>query len=151
MAREIVIQIYCDICQEDGARKPGAQEVTLTLAELGPAPRVLALCDEHRRRLYDPLRDMVAEFAQKADADGEPKPTRRRRQSDGEVTCPECVRTFPSRNALGSHARKTHDKSVSELLGEPLPFKCEEPGCGKAFGAPQGLAVHLARTHKKSA
>ncbi len=66
--------------------------------------------------------------------------------------CPKCDGGFASRQSLAAHARNVHDLTLGELEGKATPHKCSEPGCGRAFTTPQGLALHeRAHAHQQSA
>jgi len=62
-------------------------------------------------------------------------------------TCPGCQHLFTSRASLAAHARKDHGKSLPELEGKPVPFKCDQRGCGRAFASVQAIALHRKQAH----
>lgn len=64
---------------------------------------------------------------------------------EGTFPCPACDYRGPSKSALMSHAKRTHDKSLSELSGAPLSFVCDV--CGQGFTRSQGLGVHKRTKH----
>lgn len=150
MAREVVVHLWCDPCLAEDQHVEG-QELTLVLPDLpGSKPRVVAVCELHRKELYQPLLDLLAEHGQTVDEEGNPTgqrgPKRKRASSSpASEACPECGHVAPNRQALGSHCRSRHGKSIAELEGKELPYVC--PECGLRTSRPQGLGAHRKAAH----
>ena len=157
MAREIILRTWCDPCLVEEKQVEGQELPPLTLIP-GRKPRVLALCEVHRKEFYEPLVELLAEHGQAVDSDGHPIPGTRGPYKkkvtplagEGAFPCPAegCNYVGGTKNRLQSHARSVHDVTLAELEGEPLPHAC--PTCEKKFSSPQGLAVHLSRTHQQT-
>jgi hypothetical protein len=98
-----------------------AAEELPPLPLIGNKPRVLALCDVHRKEVYEPLVEMVKEFGQIVDIDG-------------------TAATAPKRSA----SRSSSPAPSSDALWCP---ECEAAGTPRSFTAPQGLGAHRYRAH----
>lgn len=149
MPKELVINPWCDPCYEADERVLG-EEVTLAFGDLGRMrPRVMLLCERHRKEFYDPLRELAEKFGDTSGEAPTVKPSGRKgvggRPSVADLTCPECGHVTPSKDALRSHARSSHDKSLAELKGDELPFEC--PDCSRRFENAQGVAAHRRSAH----
>lgn len=149
MAREIIVHLWCDPCLAEDQRVEGQELPPLVLPEVpGNRPRVAAVCERHRKELYQPLIDLLTEHGQALDEDGNPTGPRGgsygKAKGDKAMTCPECGHTSPNKGALSSHVRNMHDTTLAELLGEAT-LPC--PECGQKCGRPQGLAAHRLRSH----
>jgi hypothetical protein len=149
MAREVIVKTWCDPCLGEDAHSEGRELPALHLPELpGPKPRVIALCERHEKEVYQPLLNLLLEYGQPVDDDGNPSgPRGRYGQASGPdaVTCPDCGHVSPNRSALSSHSRGQHGKSLAQLLGLPAPYIC--PECDYASNRPQGLAAHRRAVH----
>lgn len=125
MARELVTNIWCDVCLSDD------EETTYTHAEeFSPItlpnmkPRVIALCTEHRE-LYDRFRALVADLGQVV-PDGQPKTPTSTRGGGTKAgvfpcpvpTCRKHTKPYKHDTSAGSHARREHGKTYLELVAE---------------------------------
>lgn len=170
MAREIVTNIWCDPCFQgpDQERNEG-EEVTIALN--GTAPKVMALCDRHRKELYIPLAAALTEYGQRTEGSARGGKTRPAGATSGRPTaaapatagplagkghggehkCPECDYAGPTRDALNSHLTNYHDTSLAEVeaaaAGETLPYACDVEDCARTFPAPQGKGAHMRAKH----
>lgn len=169
MAREVVISIYCDPCYQGEQRKVEGEEITVSLN--GLQPKVMALCDDHRKALYMPLAEALAAYGQRAEQSGRGGKTRPAAATSGrpaaaapatagplagkghggEHKCPECDYAGPTRDALNSHLTNYHDTSLAEVeaaaAGETLPYACDVEDCARTFPAPQGKGAHMRAKH----
>lgn len=151
MAREVLIQWWCDPCLADDVKTPGRELSPLQLPELtGKRPRVITLCEQHEKELYTPLVELLEEHGQPVDEEGNPTGKGRTPSSATPaymepITCPDCGHEAPNRSALSSHSRGQHGKTLGELLGLPLPHVC--PECDYRSSRPQGLAAHRRQKH----
>lgn len=154
MAVELVLRNWCDVCLEAGENTPGE---TLTVAA-GVVPAFdVELCPAHAK----PLAEAVALLAPLGRAPGKTAQPGRVRASKGASgaagkafradgrreggACPECGHVNNTREALRSHLRRQHDKSLSDVGLAPVAFTC--PECGNTFDAGQGFAAHLRAMH----
>ena len=69
MAR--IVTVMCDVHLEQGERVEAEELPPISIE--GKAPRVLALCEEHKRDFYDPFAELVEDLAHDAE-DDEPRP-----------------------------------------------------------------------------
>lgn len=151
MAREILVKLWCDPCLAQDERVEGRELPPLLLPELtGRRPRVLTLCERHEKEVYTPIVELLEEHGQPVNEEGVPSSSGTLAPSLQPVNCPECGHTSPNRAALAGHARKRHDKTLGEVLGEETPYKCPEceaEGRTYASGRAQGLAAHRRQVH----
>jgi hypothetical protein len=153
MAREVIVKTWCDPCLAEDVNEEGTELAPILLPELGGTkPRVVAVCEVHRKELYQPLLDLLAEHGQMVDEDGNPTGPRgsykkRANSTQGPLTCPAegCDHSSPNRSALSSHVRNMHDTTLSVLQGEETPYEC--PECGLKSARPQGIAAHRRKVH----
>lgn len=152
MAREVIVRTWCDPCLAEDVQEDGVELAPLLLPELGGTkPRVVALCEVHRKELYQPLLDLLEEHGQMVDEEGNPSGPRgkytRAKDVPNPLGCPAegCSHESPNRSALSSHVRNMHDTTLSVLLGEETPYEC--PECGLKSARPQGIAAHRRKVH----
>lgn len=157
MAREVIVRTWCDPCLANDVQEEGTELPPLTLPGLtGNKRRVLALCDVHRKEVYQPLLELLEEHGQMVDDEGNPSGPRgpyktrgasQGNSTQGSLTCPAegCDHTSPNRSALSSHVRNMHDTTLSVLQGLDTPFEC--PECGLKSARPQGIAAHRRKVH----
>jgi predicted RNA-binding Zn-ribbon protein involved in translation (DUF1610 family) len=165
VARLVIVRTLCDPCLETEAEVDGEELAPLKLPEISGRPRVLTLCEVHRKEFYDPLVEILKELGQPVDEEGNaagprghykprkgaakksaPAPAPHEEPAaSSELACPACGKVSVNKSALQSHTRSAHDKTLAELRGEELPFKC--PECGRDFSRPTGLGAHRFRTH----
>lgn len=154
MAREVIVRTWCDPCLAED-RHTEAEELP-PLALTGRKPRVVALCEVHRKELFDPLAQLLADHGQPVDESTSslriPKssPTAKPSTSgSSELKCPGCEYIAPNRSSLQSHARAQHNTTLAELAGEPTPFECDV--CHQKFSTNAGRGVHRTRSHPDAA
>lgn len=146
MARELVINEYCDECLgTTGERTPATRTETITLAR--GLTRELATCDAHAGP-YDALVIQLQSYGQAPTA-APNVPTAGRASSNGsgpDYRCVICQGKYASRGSLQAHVRKFHDTTLSVLEGKATgrAFTC--PECDYTAANPQGLGAH--RRHK---
>jgi hypothetical protein len=154
MAQRVVVLTECDKHQLDKDESVPGAEWTFTYRVPGGrlTTRVVDVCADCAGPLGDAVALLISygRTAQggrpnsRAATTPEPEPV-----APGVLSCSECDYTTPPdlakpRNALADHGRRKHDKSLAELLGEPLDYVC--PECQRPFSTPQGLAIHRGRT-----
>lgn len=166
MAREIVTKIWCDPCSiRSGDGDPELSEATEEIVQIGTAkPRLIAVCEVHRKELIDPLREIIKDLPTLDSANGPMKP-----RSSGEVNtelCKECNTPLKNRSSLTSHVRQIHNLTVGEYrekhemteeeraasLAGKVEVKCDQEGCDWTKPATpsrqnQVLGVHKSRAH----
>jgi hypothetical protein len=153
VAREVIVRTWCDPCLAEDRQEDGVELAPLLLPELGGTKaRVVALCEVHRKELYQPLLDLLEEHGQMVDEEGNPSGPRgaykkRALASPEALSCPAegCDHISPNRSALSSHVRNMHGTTLSALNGEPTPYEC--PECGLKSARPQGIAAHRRKVH----
>ena len=119
MARQVIVQTLCDPCLAKG-EEVDAEELP-PLGLVGNKPRVLALCDVHRKEVYEPLVQMVKDYGQIVDIEPATASTPRKPAKAAAAPAP-----------------------ASAAL--PCP-ECEAAGTPRSFNAPQGLGAHRYRAH----
>lgn len=143
MARELVTHIWCDVCLSPGE---GQDPEYVKGEELPPVvlgnfkPRLLALCEPHRKEFYDPFRDMVARLGQVV-PEGAARPSAAPVHAPGAYacpvpTCPKHANPYRHDTSLGSHCRREHGATLTELreqYGTPA---------GSAGDGGQGVLLH---------
>jgi len=66
----------------------------------------------------------------------------------GAVACPECGQISANRASLGGHARRVHNTTLTELLGEEEKFQCLTcPAPHPKFGSGTGFSAHRRNVH----
>lgn len=181
MAREVLTRIWCDVCLadvEDGEEPTHTEAEETSPVTIGfLKPRVVALCEAHRKELFDPFDQLVRELGQPLHSGGPviAAPTGSRPKA---YPCPdpECEKhddAYANASSLGGHAQRVHGMSLTELR---VKFGVEPPGgtrdteaaraaqvtqtetvtcgeCGKVFEFPEyrvpnrARGVHLATVH----
>jgi hypothetical protein len=138
MATELITHTLCDRHLQDKDERVPATQYTSTSGML------VDLCDD----CAGPLAAAEAVFQAYGSQGRRARAPRKQAQAGdpGAITCPDCGKTYNTRNSLGAHARNVHGKTVAAMLGEPTPHKCTVKGCGKTFSTPQALGLH-ARSH----
>lgn len=74
-----------------------------------------------------------------------PDGKRQRKEREPVPPCPVCGEKSPSRAALRMHGDQKHGMSLSDLLGEPAPYRC--PECGRGYPAATGAGAHFKARH----
>lgn len=144
--REVVTRVWCDVCAKESLWNEGEEVPAVVIGTL--KPRVVALCEPHRKELFDPFQEVLTDLGQivpDALMGGSPRKGVGGRPSVEQLTCPACGHVSPNKSALTSHTKNMHDASIEELRGEPLPYEC--PECQRKFGRPQGMAAHRRTVH----
>lgn len=117
MARQIIQQIWCDVCikhGEDDGQDPvyveGA-EVNITLG--GLRMRTPAFCPVHEKEYIAPLEALLRDLpvAEVSDAVAPVFATDPKRR---EIECRICGRTLHGKASFGSHVRQMHDMQAAE-------------------------------------
>lgn len=176
MARQIIENVLCDVCLHEDETFVEAGEIPPVT--VGNAkPRVLALCERHRKELWEPFQSVLMELGQvdpraaatRSAARSAPTP-RGFKVSGGEHFCPdpECPKHtdgFKWPQGLRSHAEKHHETTLTALRAKFDPSfvppsapggehesvacpECEKPFPAEEYKVPQrALGVHRAKTH----
>jgi uncharacterized C2H2 Zn-finger protein len=175
MARQVIVKTWCDPCLDADQETEGTELPPLKLPELPGRARVLALCEVHRKEVYEPLVDMLRELGQTVDGEGNPAGARGPLKKtpmepagapaaearvgivdgkvkvtaaeDGRVVCPTCSKSLKTRTSLQAHVRHVHDTTLAVLEGRDSTdgFTC--PECGQVCLNAQGLGAHRSRIH----
>lgn len=139
MAKEVVVNAWCDahLGDSDGVVRVPGKPHTITVDDVGPLE--LDLCDEHVAALVRPLLDAVLAWGapQSANLPGAQHEKTRHQ-------CRICDKTAPSRSALGTHYRTEHDTTLDDVEGTTT-IRCTE--CGKGYGRVQGVMQHMRNAH----
>lgn len=152
MARELTMNLWCDVCLAAGDREQAEGEYTITVVGvLQSRPRLVALCERHRKEHYDPIVTLLQDFSSVPDA--APKATKKAaaaaaasggreksaedpsrgttagvlRGGGGEI-CPKCGHELTGLPGMQRHAVEDHGRTLAQLQGVPTPFACEETG-----------------------
>lgn len=126
MAREIVTNIWCDPCLQgwdggDSEHTPGEE---LPAVKIGnKKPRILAMCERHRKTYHDPFATMLDELGQIAPdsiAPAAAAPAAPKKSRHGTYPCPDpaCEKhenPYGSPSSLSNHARGRHGMTLNEL------------------------------------
>lgn len=129
MARELVTNIWCDVCLTPGEDAepeytPAKEHPPVTVGML--QPRVVALCDTHRKELFEPFETLIREHGQtpgkitdipKAAA---PKKAPKTRATGAPIPCPDpaCEKhanPYENSSSLTGHARNAHGMTLNQL------------------------------------
>jgi hypothetical protein len=163
VARQVIVRVLCDPCLAAEVETDGLELPPLKLAEISGKPRVITLCEVHRKEFYEPFLEILQELGQPVDEDGNAsgprghyRPRSRAVSPDAAVgkpavetpdgiACPSCGHVSPNRSALSAHTRDQHGKTLAELEGKPLPYACQE--CGDKFESAKGRGAHRFHVH----
>jgi predicted RNA-binding Zn-ribbon protein involved in translation (DUF1610 family) len=150
MAVELVLRNWCDVCLEAGVQTPGE---TVSVDVTGTAAFDVETCPEHGAPLAAAIA-VLAALGRRPGKTGQAGPVRASKATAGassgpsRVTggaCPECGQATNSREALRSHLRREHDKSLADVGLAEARYTC--PECGGKFDAGQGFSAHLRAIH----
>lgn len=130
MAREIITTILCDVCLNDEEIDEKVEAVEMPPVSIGgAAPKVVALCEEHKADYWEPFIVLLDNLGQAVQSGKIKKSSKTAAKatlpltSDEELPripkitsaqCPECekVYAFPEykrpQQALGLHRRRAH-------------------------------------------
>lgn len=143
MAREIVTltHVWCDVCLRDGQQVEAEELPPVSIGKL--KPRLLALCEPHRKELFDPFREVVSDLGQIVPSSvqlGLPGSTIASASDQGIWPCPDpdCEhhsQPYTHRQSLRNHAREKHGCTIPELEA-----KHGVPDAG-AVGQPSALSL----------
>lgn len=124
MARELVTHIWCDACL---ATPEGEEPVYTKAEELPPTtmgamkPRLLALCEPHRKEYYDPFRELLQRLGQVVPDTG-PRAVSAAPAAPGRKvwpcpvpTCPRHTQPFSNKTSRSSHAQREHGATITQL------------------------------------
>jgi hypothetical protein len=152
--KEVSVTAWCDGCatEDGGTVEPATEEVTVTI---GPGrPRLLDLCERHRKALVEPLALLLAESGQdppqtrQASARTPGRPPGRTGQKPrhpDRFPCLWCDVMYGTMGALSSHYVRDHgltDGKVETVYGT----RC--PECGETVnGGGPGFGVHVRTAH----
>jgi hypothetical protein len=127
MARRVITTMLCDPCLAEGNEVEGEELPPLPL--IGNKPRILALCEDHRAEVYDPLVEMVREHGQIVDIEPGPRAVAR-----------------PARTRTRTRPEREPEPEPESPAEEPVAeYEC--PDCARSFTTPQGLGAHRSRVH----
>lgn len=143
MAREVVIQSWCDPCLiEDDQRNPSTRSLTVSLSGI-PKPQEIDVCEKHAATITA-FMIMMDKYGRPADSDAKPRatqpaliPSKQRRspapsttrqhklaQSPDAIGCPECLVLYSPGNPrfkyLAQHTIRQHHKSVTDYSDEEI-------------------------------
>lgn len=145
--REIIVHSWCDLCWVNERAKVIGTKITAGVD--GPM-RELDLCPECKARLAEPLRALIAAVGKpigSSNQPGQPKPQAPAQpiqqprlgdeETNGEIACLWCPKTFSAMSGYNSHLRHHGFANVREAYGTTCP-QCEHP-----FDSGFGLISHL--------
>lgn len=119
MAREIQTFTWCDVCLENEERTD-AIEVSVQMDAL--KPRVIAMCEPHRKQFIDPLRDLLIEHGQTTNSPSSTSASPVPGGGGGQFGLFECGMCdkgpYAHKQSLRSHIRATHNMTVTEYRAE---------------------------------
>lgn len=139
MARELRIDVWCDVCLADGQHEAGEPYEGLTL---DGKPRVLDLCERDRKTYVAPLAELLESLGRKPEEEPRAKRAYTRRAAPAAapdlegVECLICGHRSPNGSALGAHLSQRHDLKVTEMFGGTCPV------CGEVKGGTHVKVVH---------
>lgn len=158
MAREVIFKTWCDLCLARDEQTEGQEIPPLLLPEIpGKQAVVVALCEVHRKEVYDPLVAILQEYGQHVDEHGNPTgPRGKYKAKPGspaaavieavpDSTCPLCGKEMAHRGSVNSHLRNSHGTTRGEVEGQKSQHEC--PECHRMFQLPQALGSHRKRAH----
>jgi hypothetical protein len=133
MAREIITKVWCDVCQTEDPENPVNTEAEetppVTIGML--RPRVIALCETHKKERFDPFDELVRMYGQNAAEVAALTPTTPKRGGGrppgkrtgpwkGEYACPDPAcpkhdKPYSSMTSLRQHTDSHHGKTPVEM------------------------------------
>lgn len=145
MAQNVRIELTCDACKQEGITNVDA-ETTPPITVGKYAPRMVDLCETHRKELYDPIAALL--YTQGRQEEGVQRKRRQPKKQAVATPEPEPAPTV----APATKKRRSRKAVVQEHLLTADEFLCPEQGCtrsfpGNGFPKAQGLGAHRARTH----
>ena len=161
MAREVIVRTWCDVhLTQDDEHVEGEELPPLALAPR-TKPKVVALCEVHRKEFYDPLVQLLADLGQPVpDAAAAAAATSVKRVNTGRGgphMCPvdDCPYLGgPTISALQTHVRSHHDTTLNDLVTAAAAahsWGSSSPGCPECgrsgFKGLAGLGAHRFRAH----
>lgn len=161
MAQQVRIEITCDPCKADGIYNVEAETLPpVTVGHgKGVKPRVLDMCERHRKELYDPLAELLERDGRNEDgsrrrrkpapvqAEPEPEPELpepQRTHVESHI-CPTCSRSdFKTDASMRQHSTRVHGIKLEPADAQgTLENMC--PDCDE--GPYKNLGAHRARAH----
>lgn len=133
MARELQVKIWCDPCATQDLRTEGVETPLVTIG--GNKPRMVALCEPHRKELYDPFAEIITNLGVTMDqiesnrapkrvkaksGSDAPPPSQMPGSSTGKaIKCPlgDCDETRKSPSGVADHLRKHHSTTMYDAIG----------------------------------
>jgi hypothetical protein len=143
MAREVIVEEYCDIHFARDERREVSWEDDVTI---GPTTGHLMLCAECEP-MITPLIQALQEFATPPTGT---EPIRRGgAKAADKVECPVCHRSYASESSLNGHMNTKHGTSLAEYYGRAKDSRlpCPATGCNIVAKTPAGLGKHMAAKH----
>jgi hypothetical protein len=155
MPQEVVVNKWCDPCWKDDQRNVG-HEVALGISEFrNGKPYVVLMCDLHQKEYTEqyiqPILDLLEEFGDAVQPGRRPAPARPKEEGEiSGLTCSVCGDVRPSRHALGQHAKRDHNVTVTTVLREPVEFVCKNCPADlppQEYGSGTGFSAHRRTVH----
>ena len=129
MAREVRIDVLCDVCLAEDVKAEG-EEIEPTTIGLKAKPKVVALCKNHQEA-WEAFRDLLEEYGQSYEqlAPEAPAKGSRAPRGQGSEECLICGKTYAGVSGLRGHVKDKHDMTLAEMRaaarGEELPLETE--------------------------
>jgi hypothetical protein len=167
MAREVVTHIWCDVCNEDDQRTPGEE---LPPIQFSPQmkPRVLALCEPHKKEWYDSFKELLVNVGQLVE--GESLVGSEENKRTVECIVPGCTTKLKNQGSRNAHLRQIHGMTWTEARAKYLEdgqvtlelettkekaytVACDQPGCDQSYSYPeytrprQAIGLHKRQAH----
>lgn len=127
MARRVVV--LCDVHLEEGTRVEAAELPPITVE--GNGPRVLALCEEHKRDYYDPFVELVEDLGLDSAEEGTSKAIPDDSAADPAHEDPDAD------EETGDDPQQVVDEAptMTAVSGDTARWDCPVDDCDKSYSA----------------
>jgi len=136
----VIVRTLCDPCLESESETDGEELAPLKLPEISGRPRVVTLCEVHRKEFYDPFVEILRELGQPVDEEGNASGPR----GHYKRKAPKASSSEPSSPAkVGIEAGQV---KVTQPSSAPVnDLAC--PTCGKVSVNKSALQSHVRAQH----
>lgn len=129
MAREVVLQVWCDPCLANDIHEPAVPQDPRIRFTLGTKEWELDTCEVHFKELLQPVVDALQEFGIKVDGKAAAP-----RSKDDPRTCLACGSELGNAGSFNAHVRQQHGLKIGEYRAQyeqgaaPTPSAPTEKG-----------------------
>lgn len=142
MARQVIVRTLCDPCLESESETDGEELAPLKLPEISGKPRVVTLCEVHRKEFYDPFVEILRDLGQPVDEEGNasgPRGHYKRKTPKAPSSGPS---SEPLPPAPAGTERASNEKAAAQARAD---LAC--PTCGRVSVSKSALQSHVRAQH----